>query len=182
MYKVFSKDDLVLWRRWVEWLGREGDTPTPKRYLTKAESMLILLSELRELAKGVDGHRRYHLASQGTGGTKRISIAELFDQGDLKQLMRALADPNNGWIVPLDPGASPLVLDLARGDRPMGRMLDRRLGAVANQIGRQAIIRWIEAGCPIPGQPVVPRSNLPVQAKWEGNRLFVQQLGMGAVH
>jgi len=182
MYKVFTKDQLALWRKWIQWLGFEGDTARSKHYLTKAESMLMLLSELRELAKGVDGHRRYSLTVKSPPHDKRLAIADLFAKGDLKELMHALADPNNGWMVPFDPGSSPFVLDLARGDRPMGQMLDRRFPALANQIGRKVVIRWIEAGCPIPGEPAPPVSKLRIERRWEGKRLFVQQLGMGAVH
>lgn len=147
--------------------------------------MMILLSELRELAQGASGHRRYRLLPpDGAGGAaaKSSTIAELFESGDLKALMRTLANPENGWVVPFDPGASGLVVDQARGNRPMGRALDRRFISLGNQIGRLVVIRWIEAGCPIPGEPPAPREAVPQQRKWDGNVLLVQKYGIGAVH
>jgi hypothetical protein len=186
MYKVFNAPDLLIWRRWIEWLSREGDTGTSKGYIGKAEAMLVLLSELREQAKGTDGHRRYKLTVSDKPPSKKanlsLTITDLFEKGDLKMLMRALANPENGWVVPFDPGASALILDQARANRPMGAALDRRFSSVGGQIGRQVIIRWIEAGCTIPGEPAPPKSVVRVQPKWEGKQLFVQQLGMGAVH
>lgn len=187
MYKVFDQADLSLFRAWIEWLAREGDTALPKRYLTKAESMLILLSELRELAKGSDGHRRHRLTvddgmAHTRDASRRLSLAELFAQGDLKELMKALRNPDNGWVVPFDPGNSSIVLELAQGGRAMGRALDRRFPSLGNQIGRQVLIKWIDAGCPIPGEASPPRDESKRSPKWSANRLFVQKLGMGAVH
>jgi hypothetical protein len=184
MYKVFSQDDLRLWRRWIEWLGYEGDTSSPKQFAGKAQAMHVLLSALRELAKGTQGHRRYRLTVPEGKSEKAVTaaIAELFERGDLRDLMRALRDPANGWVVPFDPGASPLILDLARGNNPMGRALDRWFESLGNQIGRQVVIRWIEAGCPIPGEVAPEQSATRPEPKWEANSLFVQQVGIGAVH
>jgi hypothetical protein len=179
MFKVFDDKDLALFREWILWLGREGDTRGPKRFLGKADSMLILLSELRELAQGSDGHRRYRLA---TAGNEMSTIAALFEKGDMKAVMRAIADPKNGWVVPFDPGASGLIVDQARGSKPMGVALDRRFASIANQMGREVVIRWIEAGCPIPGEGAAPKASTPRQARWNGRVLFVQTLGPGAVH
>jgi len=50
MYKIFDPKDLAAWRAWIEWLGREGDTPPPKRYYDKAEAMEKLIQELRSVA------------------------------------------------------------------------------------------------------------------------------------
>jgi hypothetical protein len=66
MYEVFDANDRALWRRWILWLGRKGDTSVVKTYQTKAESMLALLHELRSAAIGTDGHLRYRLDDVGT--------------------------------------------------------------------------------------------------------------------
>jgi hypothetical protein len=181
MYKVFDQRDLATWRDWIEWLGKEGDTDTPKRYVTKAESMLILLAELRELAIGSRGHHRYRLPDPGAKGEPTL-IAQYFERGDLKDLMRALRAPHNGWVVPCDPSSSPMLLDMARGNKPMGEALDQRRVPLGNQCGREVLIKWIEAGCPIPGEPAAPRTELRLPPSWDGKRLIVQQFGMGAVH
>lgn len=187
MYKVFDERDLIFWRNWIEWLGLEGDTPAVKRYVTKAESMLVLLSELRELARGTEGHRRYRLSSldavsKPLSTNRRPTVSDLFERGDLRELMRALKDPENGWIVPFRPAESPIVLDLASAGRAMGRALDRRFVSLGNQIARQVLIKWIEAGCPIPGETAPSKLETLPKPVWRADRLFVQQLGMGAVH
>jgi len=179
MYKVFDEQDLKLWSTWIEWLGKEGDTSTPKRYIGKAEAMHILLYELQQLARSTDGHRRHRL--QTSVGTK-VSIMQLFEGSDLIALMQALKDSDNDWIVPFDPGNSSFILELAKGDRPMGAALDRRFSSLGNLIGRQVVIRWIEAGCPIPGEKAPLKSETKKQPFWNGKQLLVQQVGMGAVH
>lgn len=185
MYKVFDRADLELWRDWIVWLGKTGDTPTTKRYLDKGEAMLMLLSELREIAMSEPSHRRYRLAltEDVTAGSelKSLSVAQLFAEPDLKKLMKALADKDNGWVEPGDPNQSPLVVDLLKGNNRMGRVLDQRFAAIHNQIGRLIIVRWIAAGCPIPGEPAPtakPMDANPMKIR----KLIVQQYGMGAVH
>jgi hypothetical protein len=179
MYKVFDDKDLQLWRDWIEWLGKEGDTANPKGYIGKADSMLILLFELQQLARSSEGHKRHRLTAQS--GSK-ASIMQLFESDDLIALMSALSNPENDWIVPFDPGSSSFILELAKGDRPMGAALDRRFSSLGNLIGRQVVIRWIEAGCPIPGKKAPSKSVTKKQPFWNGRQLLVQQVGMGAVH
>jgi len=179
MYKVFDQDDLQLWRDWIEWLGKEGDTAAPKRYIGKADAMHILLFELQQLARSSEGHKRHKLPT--TTGS-RVSIMQLFEGDDLIGLMRALSNPDNDWVVPFDPGSSSFILELAKGDRPMGAALDRRFSSLGNLIGRQVVIRWIEAGCPIPGEKAPSKSVTKKQPYWNGRQLLVQQVGMGAVH
>src|SRR5262245_48063396 len=128
MYKVFNQEDLKLWRRWIEWLGCEGDTSSPKQFIGKADAMLVVLSELRELAKASQGHRRYRLTvtdDESATVTRSNAVAELFERGDLTELMRALRDPQNGWIVQFDAGASRFMLVLVRGTNSMCRFVVR---------------------------------------------------------
>jgi hypothetical protein len=180
MYKIFDKNDLQTWRDWIVWLGREGDTGTPKRYLSKGESMLCLLQEIRTAAQATQGHQLYRTRSDEQGKEKKI--VDLFNERDLRVLMRALANPANGWVVPGSADESAIVVDLARPARPMGAVLDQRFRSIGGQIGRLAIIRWIDAGCPIPGDPYTFKP--PAVAKPERSRiqLIVEKYGEGAVH
>jgi L-Lysine epsilon oxidase N-terminal/L-lysine epsilon oxidase C-terminal domain/Iron-containing redox enzyme len=182
MYKVFDADDLELWREWVAWLGRDGDTAQPKRYLGKGEAMLVLLTELRGLAVSEDAHRRYRLSLGAGGAAERRTVADWFREPDLKKLMRALRDPANGWIVPGRPEESPLVVDLLQGTRRMGQALDRRFPSLGNQVGRLVVVRWILAGCPVPGDPAPPPEHVGAVKEERIRRLIVQQFGLGAVH
>ncbi|MEC4749878.1 LodA/GoxA family CTQ-dependent oxidase [Methylomicrobium sp. Wu6] len=186
MYKVFDERDLELWRQWIAWLGESGDTDSNKTFLTKAQSMFLLMQELRELARSSGGHKRYKVEKASKKKTKEKNekqlIANFFENGDIEGLMRALKEPENGWVIPYDPGSSPMILDLARVNNPMGAALDRRFPKLGNQIGRIILINWIEAGCPIPGEPTPEEPKSPPSKVWEGKKLLVQQIGMGAVH
>jgi hypothetical protein len=180
MYKVFDANDLAVWRDWITWLGREGDTPRPKRHLTRAEAMKILLAEMRQQMLGSNGHRLYRVPSLANG-PHLPRLVELFSSSDLDEIMKALRDPRNGWVVPFRPAESPLIFDLLRPGRPMGAALDRRFPQLFNEVGRMTIYEWIAAGCPLTGESPAPEEKYVVPKK-RARRLFVQQVGMGAVH
>lgn len=179
MYQIFNAEDLAVWRAWIAWLGRDGETPRVKRYFDKAQAMEALLIELKSVAEGVGAHARFKARAEDG----RVSIASLFASDDTIALMRALADVDSGWVTKGDPAASPLVADMMRGSNLMGKALDRRFPGINNRIGRQIAIEWIRAGCPIPGDAkAVPRQNLAAPLKPLGPNLFMHTLGMGAVH
>lgn len=172
MYQIFSPGDLATWRDWIEWLGREGDTRASKRYYEKGEAMEALLFEMKSIAEGVSAHTRYRVEGDG-----RPTIAALFEGDDMRELMRRLVGT---WAIPGDPAASPLVADMLRGDKPMGKALDRRFPRINNRIGRQIVIEWVIAGCPIPEQG--PQGKVALPLKTLGPRLYMHTHGMGAVH
>jgi hypothetical protein len=97
--------------------------------------------------------------------------------------MRALADPAGQWVVKWDAGSSPLVRDFAAGSNRMAQMLDRRFPSLGNQVGRLVIVRWINAGCPIPGGPI-PAAGAPSVRKPARVRTatLVEAFGQGFVH
>jgi len=183
MYKIFDEQDIAAWRAWIEWLGREGDTATIKRYYDKGQSMEKLLHELRTVAEAVEAHTRYKLSHASKGrAAKRLPIADYFASGDMLGLMRALKDPENGWVVPGSAADSALTADIARGGRPMGDALDKRYPMINDRIGRQIMIEWVRAGCPIPGDPQPLPETAAKPLKPLGPKLFVNTHGMGAVH
>lgn len=174
MYEVFDADDVALWRAWILWLGRTGDTPVVKQYQTKAQSMLLLLRELRSSVVGTAGHLRYKLEGK--------PLHEWF-AGDLVEFMRALGKPDNPWVVPWDAENSPLVRDFAAGSNRMAQALDTRFPVLGNQVGRLVIVRWINAGCPIPEEPApVSRIRSEPLAPRRRVRTLVQEFGIGYVH
>lgn len=185
MYKIFDKEDLDAWRDWVIWLGKEGDTAVSKRYIGKGEAMLMLLTELRSQAISAHGHARYKLKSSESDNTNQqepLPVSEWFSEPDLKKLMKALKNSANGWAIPGSPENSPLVIDLASGVRPMGKILDQRFPTINNRIGRLIIVEWILAGCPIPGEKTPELSECGSIKGPEVRQLLVQEYGMGAVH
>jgi len=187
MYKVFDDAELNTWRAWILWLGREGETPASKKFLGKAQSMVLLLQELRGQASGESAHSRYKLTvaeSVESEEAFEMTVAQLFSEPDVTKLMRALRDPRNGWIALGKPHESAFVVDFLSGNRRMGRALDRRFPRIGNQTGRMIIVRWILAGCPIPGEksPDSSQHSAPRVDRMQLRRLIVQQYGSGAVH
>lgn len=180
MYKVFDANDLAAWREWVEWLGKEGDTQRPKRHIGRAEAMMILLAEMRQLILASHGHRLYTVPTMTAPDGNPALLIELFKSSDLTHIMRTLRDPKNGWIVNFRPAESALIVDLMRPGRPMGAALDHRFPKLFNQVGRMIVYEWIAAGCPLPGETPDPAQT--IATKKRPLRLFVQQYGMGAVH
>jgi len=96
--------------------------------------------------------------------------------------MRALRDPDNGWIVPGSPADSPIIADIARGGRPMGDALDKHYPSINNRIGRQILIEWVRAGCPMPEDPLPAPNEVAKPLKSIGPKLLLHTLGPGAVH
>jgi len=180
MYKVFDKDDLATWREWIDWLGREGDTQRPKRHIRRADAMMILLAELRQLMLASPGHHLYTVPSMTDPSGHPAPLIELFKSSDLKEIMRTLRNAENGWVVKFRPAESALIVDLMRPGRGMGAALDQRFAKLFNQVGRMVVYEWIAAGCPLPGE--MPDPSQTVVTRRRPLRLFVQQYGMGAVH
>ncbi|EUC12344.1 LodA/GoxA family CTQ-dependent oxidase [Paraburkholderia hospita] len=181
MYKVFSDQEILLWREWIEWLGLEGTTSRPRSHITRGSAMEIVIAELRALMIAARGHQLYKVPTLKDVRGHQLQLAELFKSPDVKEIMRILADPENGWVVPYRPAESVLVVDLMRPGKPMGAALDRRIPELFNQVARMVVYEWIAAGCPIPGEAMPPADKAVVTRKRQP-RLFVQQYGMGAVH
>jgi hypothetical protein len=177
MYKVFNEKELDLWSEWIVWLGKSGNTERPREVISNSDAMLRLLELMRNSASGSLGHARLKI--------KGRTISDWFAEPDLRRLMAALRDDKTGWVVPGDADTSALVVDQLRGDRVMGRALDRRFPELHDQIGRLVIIQWINAGCPIPGEEelVVTKAPyiLPGSLRPERQTL-VQAFGQGSVH
>lgn len=177
MYKVFDESELALWAEWITWLGKVGGTERPKTPLGKADAMLRLLEVMRNGGLGTPGHDRFKVGGR--------SMSDWFGESDLRHLMRALRDDESGWVCSGSAEESALVVDQLRADRPMGKALDRRWPELNGRIGRLVIVEWIEAGCPIPGEPgtvrKASRRTDPGTLK-PARQTLVQAFGQGSVH
>jgi hypothetical protein len=181
MYKVFNPIELNLWREWIEWLGREGGIGWATSYSNKEESFLHLLHHLSATAASQAGHQRHTL--QGPT-QKNKDLASWFQEAlktkSFRSFMDALANPQNGYVIPFAPELSNLVLEYLRADRPMGRALDRRFPEINNQIGRKIIVDWIVCGCPVNGKTSKGKPRFhPARVT---ATTFVEELGKGSVH
>lgn len=181
MYKVFNAAELDVWKRWIEWLGEEGRTNAPRRFLSRCEAMLLLISEMQSQMIGSPGHKLYR-ARVGKGAAREPRpLAEIFSQSTPAKIMDFLADEAHGYVVRYQPAKSALIVDLLRPGREMGKHLDRRFPALHNQIGRMVVYEWIAAGCPTPSNPN-PSADPVIVTRRRPKRLLMQQYGMGAVH
>jgi hypothetical protein len=66
MYKVFSDDEIEMWRRWVVWLGKPQPQPSPAPSPAPpapgiAQMMAALIAALKNEQIGAGAHKRYTL-------------------------------------------------------------------------------------------------------------------------
>jgi hypothetical protein len=177
MYKVFNSDDLAIWRRWIEWLGKEGATTRPKKFISRADAMLLLVAELKSQMIASSGHSLYRIHS----GKRSQTLSELFTTASPLEIMKALRSESNGYVVVFQPAKSALIADLLRPGREMGSHLDRHFPRLQGQVGRMVIYEWIASGCPLPDEP--PPSGQPLVHRQPRLRtMLVQQYGKGSVH
>jgi hypothetical protein len=100
-----------------------------------------------------------------------------------RDFLEALAWPENGWVTPGEPDASPFVTERLVTSQPMGKAFGDPVPHLGGRTGKEVAIAWIEAGCPVP-PPTRSRENLWLttsQSAWEAHPTH-QLLGMAAVH
>jgi hypothetical protein len=152
MYKVFTDAEIQLWKDWTESLAEPGPEPAPGPDPTVLELMVRLIETMRNRQEGTGGHQANQLTGPdpaNPGQTTTQPVAFWFRQ-PTPLFMQALANPDNGWIVPGNAAASRFVNELLRGDRPMGRALSGVAPGTSHRTWRSVAIDWINAGCPIP--------------------------------
>jgi hypothetical protein len=158
MYKVFSDDEIELWRRWVIWLGR---TPAPQPPAPapgpqppaqgSAQLMAGLIAALKDQQIGASAHKKYTLKGPDPGHPgQQVTqpVAWWFDQ-PVPNFMQALADPANGWITPGNPGQSRFFTQLINGDNAMADDFNQQAPGLA-KTWRDIATDWIRQGCPVP--------------------------------
>jgi hypothetical protein len=94
-------------------------------------------------------------APGATSGTVTQPVAWWFEQ-PAQTLLKALADPANGWVTPREPTASRFITELASGNHPMADLLREVAPGTAHRTWRTIAIDWIAAGCPLPAQAPTP--------------------------
>lgn len=156
MLKVFTQKDKELLADWINSLPSEPAGPPGP-----AAEMVVLLRRMRARATGTSGHDDYLLkgvfddpAQNGQSVPVEKPVSWWFSIGQPVNLMRALADTNNGWVIPGRAGDSRLVRELLGTQRPMARRLSRTVPNLGGKPARQVIVEWINAGCPLPATEV----------------------------
>lgn len=87
---MFSKEDLNVWRNWITWLGKEGDTPCKETHHASRGDEKTLLAELRQQMLGAHGHQIYRVPSEATGDYLP-RLKELFSSNDLEEFTENIA-------------------------------------------------------------------------------------------
>ena len=109
-----------------------------------------LVDAMRSRQEGEGAHRKQVLAGPDPAHPeRRISqpVSWWFEQ-PAGTLMRALADPENGWISPGDATGSRFVSELLGQSNGMSRAL--RGKAPGGGSWMDVVSAWIDAGCPVP--------------------------------
>ena len=118
MYDVFTDTEIEIWRDWIRSLDDNGRDPVN---VSPADAMVLLLGHLRARQTGAEAHKIQTLAAPDGG--QHLSITDWFNRPD-REFLAALADPENGWIVPGEPGASPFLTERLSDRNPMGQAFD----------------------------------------------------------
>ncbi|MGW0808176.1 LodA/GoxA family CTQ-dependent oxidase [Nonomuraea sp. NPDC002799] len=175
MLKVFSSQDKELLAQYINSLP-----PAPLGTgLDPAGAMRILLRELRPRAMAVPDHVGFELAgtyvdpAQGDEQHVTKPVSWWFQIDQPGRLMAALADSDNGWIIPGKVDESRFVQELLAQPRRMSAFLIQTIPELGDRSAREVIIDWIAAGCPLPEQDEriarkkavpVPRTNVHAAA------------------
>ncbi len=176
MYRVFTPDEIELWRDYTISLAHPVPPPEPVPPVP-AVAMAAVVDQLRPVQQGVAGHVTNMMADdQGV-----VHTVDWWFQQPTPAIMRALASPVNELIKPKDPTNSRFYAELIAPTGPMGAAFGQP--AAAPNIGscRDVVHNWILAGCPMPdARPFTLRLGTP-KAKRDRHptgRIY----GMGNVH
>jgi hypothetical protein len=120
--------------------------------------MRLLVDTMRPRQDGTPAHSGVKLAGPDPAdATRQVTepVAWWFKQPTVA-LMRALSNPENGWVTPGDAEASTFVTDLLRGRNAMSRAF--KGAADGGGTWADVAVEWINAGCPLPedADPVRP--------------------------
>ncbi len=180
MYNVFSPEEIGVWRNWVlSLVAQLQATPVPP-----AQGMLQLIDHLRTRQAGAQAHQEMTLRIPGSD--EALPVSAWFER-PAEAFMTALADPDNGWIEPGNPGSSAFVTELLSDRNAMGRAFDDVIADTGGQTGRAIIVAWIEAGCPLPARRGdrtgrTPHLWLHSHARVRAAHPTGEILGMGGAH
>ncbi|HVE85710.1 MAG TPA: LodA/GoxA family CTQ-dependent oxidase [Myxococcales bacterium] len=163
MFHVFTPQEQLLWHDYIVSLAPAP--PLPAFDLEKA--MLYVVDTLRQRQSGTQGHqarltgldpRKNEMVNMPIGWWFSEQFSSSQEENDYV-FLAALRDPVNGWIVPGNDAASPLLTQLLSGNGAMAQdfrqaVPERVAGGSANPgpyTMKQVLAMWVNAGCPIRG-------------------------------
>lgn len=146
MFHVFMPDEEQLLRDWCSALANKTKSKTK----TLLEAMNYVIDKLRQRQVGQDGHN-VRIAGPDPdkdGAMRTETVHWWFDKGN-RPLMAALANPDNGWIVPFDSIASPIMASLLAGSGAMATDFRSIVPDTGGKTFGNVLAQWIDAGCPL---------------------------------
>ncbi|HKR65437.1 MAG TPA: LodA/GoxA family CTQ-dependent oxidase, partial [Thermoanaerobaculia bacterium] len=160
MFHVFTPAEQALWRDYITSLVPREKFPP----LEIERAMQWVVSTLRQRQAGTPGHHARLTGYDPTAkATVTMPIASWFENrwGDESDFvfMGALRNPLNGWIVPGNAAASPLLTQMLSGNNDMAKafreFVPEHVGRDAKIPGpytcKQVLAMWTDQGCPIHG-------------------------------
>jgi hypothetical protein len=152
MYKVFTADDIALWKDWIRSM-----TPDTVPGGDAATAMVRLVTRFAARAIGVPEHAEFELEGMFRGARVRKPVAWWFALGEPTTILAAITDPANGLVQPGDPLHSRLVTEFLSGPRRMARQLQRAspdfgFERTGPRSARLVIVDWIRNLPPTPAQ------------------------------
>jgi len=144
MYRVFTDDEIDLWRDYTNALGQPAPPPPPPK-VPSARAMQLLVDQLRPVQQGIAGHVTNFMAD--LNGVVH-SLAWWFQQ-PTRNLIQALASPVNDLVKPGDPSSSRFFTELISPVGPMGSVFSLPAAAPNTGSCRDVVHQWIVDGCPL---------------------------------
>jgi hypothetical protein len=147
MFHVFSADEEQLLRDWCVSLAA-----TTKPNISTVAAMNYVINKLRERQVGQPGHNVRLTGPdpdpKKKGAMRTEPLRWWFEQGN-PALMAALANPDNGWVVPFDSVASPINSSMLAGNNDMARDFRSLVPDTGGLTYGNVFAQWIDAGCPL---------------------------------
>ncbi|MDQ1440489.1 MAG: hypothetical protein QOG97_717 [Acidimicrobiaceae bacterium] len=164
MYRIFTDADIEVWKAWARSLaaGPAPDAGGPQPPASVAQQMARLVDTMRPRQEGTPAHGGEELTgpdpadSPDPPGQVTKPVAWWFTQ-PTTALLAALANKDNGWVMPGDAEASPFVTDLLRGRNAMSRALNAKAPDGSGSTWADIAVAWINEGCPQPEEAPVAR-------------------------
>jgi hypothetical protein len=147
MFHVFTADEEQLLRDWCVSLAA-AKNPT----ISIIAGMNYVIDTLRQRQVGEPGHNVRltgpDLDPKKKGGMRTEPLHWWFEQGN-RALMAALANPDNGWIVPFDSIASPISGSMLAGNGDMAKDFRSIVPDSGGLTCGNVFAQWIDNGCPL---------------------------------
>lgn len=156
MFHVFDAAEKELWRKWILSLA-----PAPKEpAYDRQKALVYIVDSLRQRQQGVGGHHARLTGPDPSKPGSRLtqSLSDWFDvstgssEENANALLRALREPENGWIQPGSPSGSPWLVNLLGGNGAMAQAFRELVPDTGGLTFKQVFAQWIADGCPIEGQ------------------------------